>query len=179
MDEIRLPEEFEFLASACHLAEPCYTVRALVKEDLGMLMPFLNATAKVLQYEPGEEPVMIFRFDRFKVALRSHEISLAPFSDRKTGAEALSMLIEFLNKVLRKRDKIAPNFTPRRRPPAFEIYKLLPRTNCKACGEMTCMAFAVKLALGRLEPSSCPFLKKDPGNLEKLYSLLGLDSAAV
>ncbi len=27
----------------------------------------------------------------------------------------------------------------------IEVYKLLPRTNCKECGEENCMAFAVKL----------------------------------
>ncbi|WP_257000038.1 (Fe-S)-binding protein [Candidatus Methanoperedens nitratireducens] len=27
----------------------------------------------------------------------------------------------------------------------MELYQLLPRTNCKKCGESTCMAFAVAL----------------------------------
>ncbi len=34
----------------------------------------------------------------------------------------------------------------------LEIYKLLPKTNCKECGFPTCLAFAMKLA--RRAPSS-------------------------
>jgi len=32
----------------------------------------------------------------------------------------------------------------------IDVYMLLPRTNCKECGETNCMAFATKL--GRLPP---------------------------
>ena len=33
----------------------------------------------------------------------------------------------------------------RERPPALEIFKRLPKTNCKQCGELTCLAFAARL----------------------------------
>lgn len=29
----------------------------------------------------------------------------------------------------------------------LDIYKLLPKTNCKKCGSPTCLAFAIKLAM--------------------------------
>jgi acetyl-CoA decarbonylase/synthase complex subunit gamma len=38
----------------------------------------------------------------------------------------------------------------------LEIYKLLPRTNCKKCGQPTCLAFAMKLAAKQAELSACP-----------------------
>jgi len=38
----------------------------------------------------------------------------------------------------------------------LEIYKLLPRTNCKKCGFPTCLAFAMKLAAKQAELSACP-----------------------
>ena len=38
----------------------------------------------------------------------------------------------------------------------LEIYKLLPRTNCKKCGFPTCLAFAMKLAAKQAELSLCP-----------------------
>ena len=34
---------------------------------------------------------------------------------------------------------------------ALDIYKLLPKTNCKKCGHPTCLAFAMKLATGKVE----------------------------
>ncbi len=40
----------------------------------------------------------------------------------------------------------------------LEIYKLLPKKNCKECGEQTCLSFAMKLAQGKADPASCPYL---------------------
>src|SRR5512135_3162738 len=43
----------------------------------------------------------------------------------------------------------------------LEIYKLLPRTNCKECGFPTCLAFAMKLAAKQAELASCPYVSED------------------
>ncbi len=39
---------------------------------------------------------------------------------------------------------------------ALEIYKLLPKTNCKKCGQPTCLAFAMQLAMKKASLSQCP-----------------------
>lgn len=41
------------------------------------------------------------------------------------------------------------------------IFKLLPKTNCKECGEPTCLAFAMKLAAGRAELVLCPHISEE------------------
>ncbi len=38
----------------------------------------------------------------------------------------------------------------------LEIYKMLPKTNCKDCGFPTCLAFAMKLAAKQAELKDCP-----------------------
>ncbi len=43
----------------------------------------------------------------------------------------------------------------------IEIFKLLPKTNCKDCGEPTCLAFAMKLAAGKAELSLCPHVTEE------------------
>ncbi len=40
----------------------------------------------------------------------------------------------------------------------IEIFKLLPKTNCKECGVTTCLAFAMNLAAGKVEIDSCPYV---------------------
>ena len=40
----------------------------------------------------------------------------------------------------------------------IEILKLLPKTNCKECGEPTCMVFAARMAEGVKVPQDCPQL---------------------
>ena len=41
---------------------------------------------------------------------------------------------------------------------ALDIYKLLPRKNCKECGDPTCLTFAMKLAGGKTDMELCPYL---------------------
>jgi acetyl-CoA decarbonylase/synthase complex subunit gamma len=43
----------------------------------------------------------------------------------------------------------------------IEIFKLLPKTNCKECGEPTCLAFAMKLAAGKAELTACPYVSDE------------------
>ena len=41
---------------------------------------------------------------------------------------------------------------------ALDIYKLLPKKNCKECGDPTCLTFAMKLAGGKADLDLCPYL---------------------
>ncbi|TEU03880.1 MAG: acetyl-CoA decarbonylase/synthase complex subunit gamma, partial [Dehalococcoidia bacterium] len=43
----------------------------------------------------------------------------------------------------------------------IEIYKFLPKTNCKECGFPTCLAFAMKLAAKGVELSLCPYVSEE------------------
>jgi len=43
----------------------------------------------------------------------------------------------------------------------IEIYKHLPKTNCKECGFPTCLAFAMKLAAKAVELSLCPYVSDE------------------
>lgn len=43
---------------------------------------------------------------------------------------------------------------------AMEVFKLLPKTNCRECGEATCLAFAGKVFTGGKGIASCPYVDK-------------------
>ena len=43
----------------------------------------------------------------------------------------------------------------------IQIFKLLPKKNCKECGEPTCLAFAMKLAQGKAELAKCPYVSEE------------------
>jgi acetyl-CoA decarbonylase/synthase complex subunit gamma len=43
----------------------------------------------------------------------------------------------------------------------LQIYKLLPKTNCKDCGFPTCLAFAMKLAAKQVELDACPHVAQE------------------
>jgi acetyl-CoA decarbonylase/synthase complex subunit gamma len=43
----------------------------------------------------------------------------------------------------------------------LQIYKLLPKTNCKDCGFPTCLAFAMKLAAKQVDLDACPHVSDE------------------
>jgi len=43
----------------------------------------------------------------------------------------------------------------------IQIFKLLPKTNCKECGVPTCLAFAMNLASGKAELDACPYVSEE------------------
>ena len=51
---------------------------------------------------------------------------------------------------------------------------MLPGTNCGACGEPGCRAFAEELIQGNIEPSKCTVAPKD--EIEEIADLLGVDA---
>ena len=43
----------------------------------------------------------------------------------------------------------------------LDIFKLTPKTNCKECGNPTCMAFSMKVAQGSVSIDKCPYMSDD------------------
>jgi ArsR family metal-binding transcriptional regulator len=79
-------------------------------------------------------------------------------------------LIELVNRTWERRAEIAPNYETPQRPTSMAIYKLLPQSNCKQCGEPTCYTFALKLAALQKQLVDCPPLL-EPQYAEKLAAL--------
>ncbi len=56
---------------------------------------------------------------------------------------------------------------------AIELYKYLPKTNCRKCGEATCLAFAVKVLSGDRKLSECPPLSEESiKEIKRTYGIL-------
>jgi acetyl-CoA decarbonylase/synthase complex subunit gamma len=48
---------------------------------------------------------------------------------------------------------------------ALDIYKLLPKTNCKKCGSPTCLAFAMRLVAKKGSLEECPHISEEAKKL--------------
>jgi acetyl-CoA decarbonylase/synthase complex subunit gamma len=53
----------------------------------------------------------------------------------------------------------------------LDIYKLLPKTNCRECGFVTCLAFAMQLAKKAVSIDKCPYLSEEAGRVLEESSL--------
>ena len=108
-------------------------------------------------------------------------IAIAKANDIVDAWATLERLRVLANAVWSRRAQIVPSDELRRRPPFIEIYKRLPGTNCKLCGEATCMAFAASVWRGDADPRLClPVFDGERGDLRdallSICSGLGLAS---
>ncbi len=56
---------------------------------------------------------------------------------------------------------------------AIDLYKYLPKTNCRKCGEATCLAFAVKVLSGDRKLKECPLLlEENVKEIKRTYGTL-------
>jgi ArsR family metal-binding transcriptional regulator len=100
--------------------------------------------------------------------------------DRDGAEQEIKGLIELVNRTWERRAEITPDTSTRQRPTPMAIYKLLPNTNCKQCGESTCYSFALKLTAAQKKPADCPTLS-EPQYAEKLVALqeIVIDAPAI
>ena len=151
-------------------------VIAEISDEIHEVFPYLNATLKGCIYNHPALTLTIKK-DGKLFTLHAHHITLAKIEDEKEAEEILKWLQDLINETHEKRDKIEPNYSMTAELKALDIFRLLPATNCKKCGELTCLAFAVKLVGRDTEISKCDPLFSEKYQ-EKRNVLLELLQAA-
>lgn len=90
----------------------------------------------------------------------------AALKDEAEAEKLVEWLKNEINQAWDNRAEITPCYKGRTKPQLIEILKLLPKTNCKKCGQPTCMVFAAQVMDGGRGVDDCPELS--PENREKL-----------
>jgi ArsR family metal-binding transcriptional regulator len=129
-------------------------VIAEVSGEIYEAFPYLNAILKGCIYNHPALTLTIKK-DGKLFTLHAHHITLAKIEDEKEAEEILIWLKDLINDTYENRDQIEPNFSKGAELKALDIYRLLPGTSCKKCGELTCLAFAVKLVGRDIEITKC------------------------
>ena len=164
--------EIDLFCPPCDPGSEAWVATVHAVADLSGLMPYMNAVVKNGYYDP-DLPTLVWKDGAHKFFLRKNDFGINNLHDRAHAERKVARLVERLNDVWDKRDAIEPNFTSRKPPAVLEVFKLLPRTNCRECGVPTCMAFAAKLVEGEAGLKDCPPLST-PGfenNVESLQEL--------
>jgi ArsR family metal-binding transcriptional regulator len=137
------------------LADPMkIRVIAEVSEEIHETFPYLNAILKGCIYNHPANTLTIKK-DGKLLTLHFRHITLAKIEDEKEAEEILRWLKGLINETYEKREQIEPNYSKGAELRALDIYRLLPGTSCKKCGEPTCLAFAVKLVGQEIEIAKC------------------------
>jgi len=151
---------------------------AHVGGDLSEVLPLLNAEMPAASYVRGL-PVLTSMDGHRMVSIFKDRVAIAKADDIVDAWVSLERVRCLLNDTWSRRASITPSYELRQRPPAIEIYKRLPGTNCRECGEATCLAFAFRVWKGELAPALChPVFGGDRGDLRpalaQICSGLGL-----
>ena len=126
-------------------------------EDISKVLPYLNTVLGGHQYF-REPPALTFKHQGKLITLHPMEIPVNALRDEEEADRILEWLKGEINTTWEKRSQIKPSFDTPAKPKILEILKLLPKTNCRECGQPTCMVFAAQVAEGGREPEDCPSL---------------------
>ncbi len=129
-------------------------VIAEISDEIHEAFPYLNAILKGCIYNHPALTLTIKK-DGKLLTLHAQHITLAKIEDEKEAEEILGWLKDLINDTYENRAKIEPNYSMAAELKALDIFKLLPGTNCKKCGEPACLAFAVKLVGRDIEIRKC------------------------
>jgi len=151
----------EFLKSItlCYVA-PCMADEKKIRligyfdRDITEVLPYINAVIKGASYNKGAS-TLTYAKERRLINLYNIKITIAKADDIIDAWHILDEIKALINSTYKNRESIKPNYEEKVKVTALQIYGWLPKTNCRACGEATCLAFACRLLLGEQKLSKC------------------------
>ena len=156
------------------LAEPGKViVTGKPSRSLDQVLPYLAALPNVIGFNP-ETLTLTFRRPRGFMTLYPNRVSITQVRDADESLELFAALVEAINATWENRTALKPVQSRKKPPGHLDIYALLPQTNCKQCGEATCLAFAVNLITGGRTLDECALLQSETTYLERKTTLEAL-----
>ena len=172
MEELITDYRCELAEAGCAPGSGFYALKVTLTRDINAVLPYLNALFDNTRYD-HDNRILICEMDNRGYAFRSLDIRVSGIVDVADVSQAAQEIVDRVNQVWRERDRITPSYNERKLPTVIDIYQLLPKTNCKQCGYITCLAFAAEV---RTDPGllvQCPPLLQSEyaSNREKLEAL--------
>ena len=142
---------------------------AHLDEDVGEALPYLNASLGGHTYTQ-DPPSVTFKVQGKLITVHSNKIAINALKDEEEATKIVEWLKREINAAWENRREIEPSYESEPLPKVFEILKLLPKTNCRECGQTTCMVFASMVAEGAKVAEDCPPLENSKS--KKLYEYM-------
>ncbi len=130
---------------------------AYLGTDISEVLPYLNAVLGGSTYTQ-DPPSVTFKVHGKLITVHSQQIAINALKDEEEADKIIQWLMQEINGTWEKRDQIKPSFQGISKPQILEILKLLPRNNCRQCGQATCLVFSLLVADGVKGPEDCPGL---------------------
>ena len=131
-----------------------------LEQDISAALPYLNTLLGGFEYLK-DPPALILKSRGRLITLHPHKIAINALKDEAEAEKILQWLMAEINAAWEGREDIEPSFEGLPRPAILEILRWLPKTNCRKCGQPTCLVFAAQLAEGVLSTLDCSGLAKE------------------
>jgi ArsR family metal-binding transcriptional regulator len=145
-------EIFNSMCNPGAMAVHCF---AHLDQDVGEALPYLNTVLGGFEYLQ-DPPSVTFKAHGKLITVHGRKIAVNALKDESEARGIVEWLKREINAAWEKREQIVPSFQGAPRPQLIEILKRLPKTNCRQCGEPTCMVFAARMAEGAKGIDGCP-----------------------
>jgi ArsR family metal-binding transcriptional regulator len=133
---------------------------AHLDQDVSAALPYLNAELGGFEYIP-DPPSVTFRLHGKLLTVHADKIAVNALKDEAEARKIIDWLKGEINTVWEARATIIPRYEGLPRPQVIRILTCLPKTNCRECGQPTCMVFATRVAEGVKDSNDCPALTAD------------------
>ena len=149
-------ENYEIFRPKCDSTKEVLHSIATFDVDISPAFPYINAELGGWDYDQKNQ-VLLLKLSAGKwITLHAKEIAIRGARDMEESHALLKWIQGQINDIYERRDQIEPRYTSQAGLKVMEILKLLPMTNCKACGYATCMAYAAALREGEISLQDCP-----------------------
>ena len=138
--------------------------------SLDEVLPYLATLPGLIAYNP-EARTLTFRRPVGFMTLYADRVYITQVKSAEESLELFSALKDAINATWEHRAELVAVTVGRRAPRPLDVWTLLPQTNCKQCGEATCMAFAVGLLQHKRTVIECPPLHADDTLTDRRDSL--------
>jgi ArsR family metal-binding transcriptional regulator len=134
---------------------------ATFQADISPAFPYVNAELGGWDYDQTNQALLLKLADGKWITLHPHKIAIRGARDLEEAHALMEWIKGQINEIHERRDRLTPRYVSQAGLKIMEILKLLPMTNCKACGYATCIAFAAALREGEIHREDCPPLGEE------------------
>ncbi|MFZ5451167.1 MAG: (Fe-S)-binding protein [Thermodesulfobacteriota bacterium] len=151
----------EIFRPKCDSTKEVLHAIAELEVDISPSLPYLNAELGGWDYDALNQVLLLKMSPGKWVTLQPRQVAIRGCRDTEEARALAEWIKNQVNEIYARRDSITPRYTGQAGLKVMEILKLLPLTNCKACGYATCMAFAAALREGEITLADCSPLQEE------------------
>ncbi len=148
-------------------SEAVYCIATLY-EDVAEALPYLNAVMHGVEYFRDPPEVLFHREGRI-IKVGAMEVAINRLADEEEADRLIAWWKDKINEVWEKRHSITPCYEGKVKPRLIDVLRLLPKNNCRKCGQSTCMVFASQVVEGKCIAEHCPELSTENRKKLSLY----------